>query len=206
MKPLIPALSWWEREAKEVSLRESGQIMAFMLPADAGILGRLSITHRVRLAPRVGTALQYAALRMPNDHTVQASTLKPIRQPIDAMPTLPQGLDHLGWDAPFGSHHAWEIGRRIGGVGEIIAVHARLLDCFLRIKAEFDGIEENLQRPLWDMIPTVTAQRHHGLSILEHQRRSRSKPWSLAGPERRRMPWLDLGLRAPQAERQARAG
>jgi hypothetical protein len=79
INPLTPALSRWEKEAKEVSLIKSGQIPALMPPADAGILGRLSVTYRVCLAPRISAALQYAALRMPDDHAVQAGTLEPIR-------------------------------------------------------------------------------------------------------------------------------
>ena len=50
---------------------------------------RLSVPDGVCLAARIGPALQHTALRMSNDHAVQASPLEPIRQPIDVMPTLP---------------------------------------------------------------------------------------------------------------------
>jgi len=111
--------------------------------------------------------------------------------------TLAQGVQRFGGDAALRPHHTWKVACWRAGAGEVIGVHARFLDRFLRIEPELHGVEENLQRPLRNVIPTVAAKRHHRLSILEHQRRCRSQPWSFARPHCRRMARLDLGLRAP---------
>ena len=47
-----------------------------------------SVADGVGLAARIGPTLQYPALRMSDDHAIQAGALEPIRQPIDVMPTL----------------------------------------------------------------------------------------------------------------------
>src|SRR5687767_2932663 len=158
------------------------------------------VPDSVRLASGISPCLEHAGLRMTNDHAVETRPFKPIWQPLDTMPTLPQGLEHLGGDAPFSAHHSRQIAGGRAGAREIIGVKARFFDRFLPIKPELHGVEEDLQRPLRNVIAPVAAQCHHRLAILEHQRWRWGEPWALTWSQSCRMPGLELGLGTAQGE------
>src|SRR5437867_3080867 len=163
------------------------------------------IPHGIRLATRVSTALEHASARIAGDDSVQAGAFPPIRIRLDFVPALAQRLEHVCGDSPLRTHQARVVGRWKARVREAIAIEARRFHGFLRIEAKLDKIQKDLQRPLGNVITSVTTEGDHGLTVLQGQGWRRSQARTLARGQRCWMARFNFRLRATQTQGHARA-
>src|SRR5215471_9699189 len=164
------------------------------------------IPYGIRLATRVGTALEHTSMRIAGDDAIQAGAFPPIRIRLDFVPALAQRLEHVCGNSPLRTHQARVVGRWEARVREAVAVETRRFHGFLRIEAELDKIQEDLQRPLWNVVATVATEGEHGLTVFQGQSRRGSQARTLARGERCGVARLNFRLRATQTQGHASTG
>src|SRR5690349_22082086 len=104
-------------------------------------------------------------MRIADNDTVEAGAFPPIRIRLDFVPALAERVEYICGNSPLRTHQARVVGRWVAGVRETVAIKARRFHSFLRIQAELDKIQEDLQRPLGNVVATVATEGKHGLTV-----------------------------------------
>src|ERR1041384_2696859 len=94
----------------------------------------------------------------------------------------------------------------IEGAWKVLDREVRSIDRLLRVQAESDMREEEVERPLILRVASRCAERHVGLAVSERKRRTESCPGSLARQQRVRVPRVEIEHLRPRPERKSQAG
>src|SRR5215475_12683027 len=144
-------------------------------------------------------------MRIAGDDPVQAGAFPPIRIRLDFVPALAERVEHVCGNSPLRTHQARVVGRWETRVREIVAIEARRFHGFLRIEAELYEIQEDLQRPLGNVVAAIATEGDHGLTVFQGQSWRRGQTWPLARGQRCWMTRFNFRLRSTQTQGHASA-
>src|SRR5262245_29790693 len=137
-------------------------------------------------------------MRIAGDDAIQAGAFPPIRIRLDFVPTLAQRLEHICGNSPLRTHQARVVGRWEARVWEAVAIKARCFHGFLRIETKLDKIQEDLQRPLGNVVATIATEGNHRLAVFQGECWRWSQARTLARGQRCWMTRFNFRLRSTQ--------